>query len=89
MMKVPTPLAFAEVAQEVSVAQDTHLGHALFGKAPERFDVVHVVFPASELIIMMMGLMMLIPSENHAIVGPSAIHVGGAISQDFTSKCGL
>ena len=51
---IPTPLAFEEVAQEVSFAQATHLGHTEFGKAPERFNTIHVVFPTSELIFMMM-----------------------------------
>jgi hypothetical protein len=37
-------LAFEEVAQEVSFAQATHLGHAESGKAPERFNTVHLVF---------------------------------------------
>ena len=50
---IPTPLAFEEVAQEVSFAQATHLGKTEFGKAPERFNAVHVVFPTSELIFMM------------------------------------
>lgn len=47
------PLSFEEVAQ-VSFVQATHLGHTEFGKAPERFNAVHVVFPTSELIFMMM-----------------------------------
>ncbi len=42
---IPTPLAFEEVAQEAGFAQATHLGHTEFGKAPERFNTVHVIFP--------------------------------------------
>ena len=54
---IPTPLAFEEVAQEVSFAQATHLGHTEFGKAPERFNAIHVVFPTGELIFTMMNPM--------------------------------
>ena len=42
---IPTPLAFEEVAQEISITQNTHLGNTEFGKAPERFSAVHVVLP--------------------------------------------
>jgi hypothetical protein len=53
MTMIPTPLAFKVVAQEVSFAQVTHLGHTHLGKAPERFNIVHVVFSTSELIFIM------------------------------------
>jgi hypothetical protein len=65
---IPTLFTFEEVAQEVSLAQATHLGHTEFGKAPERFNTVHVVFPTCELIFMMMNPMMAVTIEDQAIL---------------------
>ena len=61
---IPTPLTFEEVAQEVSFTQATHLSHTEFGKALERFNAIHVVFPTNELIFMMMNPMMAVTIEN-------------------------
>ena len=85
---IPTPLAFEEVAQEVSFAQATHLGHTEFGKTPERFNTVHVVFPTSELIFMMMNPMMAVTIEDQAIVRSPAVRVDRAISQNLTFNDG-
>jgi hypothetical protein len=80
---IPTPLAFEEVAQKVGFAQATHLGHAEFGKAPERFNTVHMVFPTSELIFMIMNPMMAVTIEDQAIVRSPAVRVHRAISQNL------
>ena len=79
-----TPLAFEEEAQEVSFALATHFGHTAFGKAPERFNTVHVIFPTSELIFMIMNLMVAVPIEDQAIARPPAVRVDRAISQNLT-----
>ena len=65
---IPTPLAFEEVAQEVSF--------------------VHVVFPTSELIFMMMNPMMAVTIEDQAIVRSPAVRVDRAISQNLTFNDG-
>ena len=85
---IPTPLALEEVAQEVSFAQATHLGLTEFGKAPERFNTVHVFFPTSELIFMMMNPMMAVTIEDQAIVRSPAVRVDRAISQNLTFNDG-
>ena len=85
---IPTPLAFEEVAQELGFAQATHLGHTEFGKGPERFNTVHVVFTTSELIFMMMNPMMAVTIEDQAIVRPPAVRLDRAIGQNLTFKDG-
>jgi hypothetical protein len=66
---ISTPLAYEEVAQKVSFAQATHLDHTEFGKAKERFNTIHVIFPMSEFFFMMINPMMAVtidarPSQN-------------------------
>ncbi len=70
------------MAQKVSFAQATHLGHTEVGKAPERFNAIHVVFPTSELIFMMMNPMMAVTIEDQDTVRSSAVRVDRAISQN-------
>ncbi len=72
----------------MSFAQATHLGHTEFGKAPERFNAIHVVVPTSELIFMMMNPMMAVTIEDQAIVKPPAVRVDRAISQNLTFNDG-
>ena len=85
---IPTSLAFEEVIQVVSFTQDTHLVDTEFGKAPERFNAVHVVFPASELIFMMLNPMKAVTIENRAILRPPTVRVHCAISQNLTYNDG-
>jgi hypothetical protein len=85
---IPTQLAFGEMAQEVSFAQATHLGHTEFGKAPERFNAIHVVFPTSELIFMIMNPMMAVTIEDQAVVRSPAVRVDSAVSQNLTFNYG-
>ena len=85
---IPTPLAFEVVPQKVSFAQATHLGHTEFGKAPKRFNIVHMVFPTSELIFMLMNPMMAVTIEDSAIIRPPAVRVERAISQKLTLNDG-
>jgi hypothetical protein len=82
------PLAFEEVAQEVSFAQATHLGHTEFGKAPQRFNTVHVVFPTSELIFMIMNPIMAVTIKDQANVRYPAVCLDRAISQSLTFNDG-
>ena len=84
---IPEPLAFEEVAQEMSFAQAIHLGYTEFGKAPERFNTAHVIFPTSELIFMM-NPMMAVTIEDQAIVRSPAVRVDRAISQNLTFNDG-
>jgi hypothetical protein len=76
------PLALEEVAQEVSFAKATHLGHTEFGKAPERFNIVHSVFHATELIVMVMHPMIAVTIEDQVIIRPPTVCVHRAISQN-------
>ena len=76
------PLALEEVALEVSFAQATHLGHTEFGKAPERFNIVHSVFHASELIVMVMHPMIAVIIEDQAIIRPPTVRVKRSVSQN-------
>ncbi len=84
----PTLLAFEEVAQEVSFAQATHLGHTEFDKATERFNTVHVVFTTSELIFMMMNPMMAVTIEDQVIERHPVVRVDRAINQNLTFNDG-
>ena len=85
---IPTSLALEGEAQAVSFTQATNLGHTEFGKAPERFNTMHVVFPTSELIFMMMNPMMAVTIEDQAIVRPPAVRVDRAFSQNLTFNDG-
>ncbi len=85
---IPTPLAFEEVAQEVSFTQAMHLNHTEFGKDPERFNDIQVVFPTSELIFMMMNPMMAVNIEDQCIARPPAVRVDRAISQKLNFNDG-
>ena len=84
----PTPLAFEDVTQEVSLMQAMSFDRTEFGKTPERFNTVHVVFPTSELIFMMMNPMMAVTIEDQAIVRSPAVRVDRAISQNLTFNDG-
>ncbi len=55
----------------VSFAQATHLSQTEFGKAQERFYVVHVFFIASEHNLMIMNLMMAINGDASDLVTQS------------------
>ena len=82
-----TRLAFEEVNYEISIKRNTHLSNKEFGKAPERLNTIHVVFPASDDILMMMNPMMSVTNDNFKI-RPTTVRVNHAISQNLTFNDG-
>ena len=78
---VPTPFGFFEVEEKVVGTDATQLEEAKFAVAPEALDAIDVIFAARELVLMMVDAVMLVATQNEAVIGLPTVGVNGGFGE--------
>ena len=81
MTMVSTPVQFLKVEEKVVGTDSTQFSEAQFGEAPEAFDAIDVIFAARELILMMMNAVMLVATQDEAVIGLKAVGINGGLGK--------
>ena len=71
----PTPFGFFEMEDKVLSPDAAQFSKAQLGEAPEAFDAVDVIPAARELVLVMVDAVMLVATQNKAVIGLPAVGV--------------
>ena len=93
MPMAPTPFGFFQVEEKVLGPDAAPFGEAQFGKAPEAFAAMDVIFAAGKLVLMMVDAGMLVATQHEAVIGLPAVGIdrgrGKHLPLDERQQCSL
>ena len=78
---VPTPCGFFEVEEKVVGPDAAQFGEAQLGEAPEALDAIDVIPAARELVLMMVDAVMLVATQNQAVIRLPAVGINGGLGK--------
>ena len=81
MPMVPTPFRFLEVEEKVFGTDAAQLGETQFGKAPEALNAIDVIFSAGELVLVMVDAVLLVATQDEAVIGLPAVGINGGLGK--------